>query len=81
MTRKARGSILSFSRNPKVLEEADSLDRALEVAGLRRFAARNSGFLQADIAGLPTTLGSLLFTDYMPRRDAFVVAKLIFLGK
>ena len=31
---------------------------------------------QADIAGMPTTLGSLLFKDYVPRRDAFVVAKL-----
>ena len=35
---------------------------------------------------MPTTLGSLMFKDYMPRRDAFVAAKLrtagvVFLGK
>ena len=41
---------------------------------------------QADIEGMPTTLGSVLFKDYMPGRDCFVVAKLkkagvIFLGK
>ena len=41
---------------------------------------------QADIEGMPTTLGSVLFKDYMPDRDCFVVAKLkkagvIFLGK
>ena len=41
---------------------------------------------QADIKGMPTTLGSVLFKDYMPDRDCFVVAKLkkagvIFLGK
>ena len=41
---------------------------------------------QADIKGMPTTLGSVLFKDYMPDRDCFVVAKLkkagvIFIGK
>ena len=41
---------------------------------------------QADIKGLPTTLGSVLFKDYMPDRDCFVAAKLkkagvIFIGK
>jgi Asp-tRNA(Asn)/Glu-tRNA(Gln) amidotransferase A subunit family amidase len=41
---------------------------------------------QGDVKGMPTTLGSVLFKDYMPRNDAFVVAKLrnagvIFLGK
>ena len=41
---------------------------------------------QADIKGMPTTLGSVLFKDFMPDQDCFVVAKLkkagvIFLGK
>ena len=41
---------------------------------------------QGDVKGMPTTLGSVLFKDYMPRNDAFVVAKLrkagvVFLGK
>jgi amidase len=39
-----------------------------------------------DVAGLPTTLGSVVFRDYGPTRDAFVVEKLkkagaIILGK
>ena len=41
---------------------------------------------QADVNGMPTTLGSVLFKDYMPDRDCFVAAKLkkagvIFIGK
>ena len=41
---------------------------------------------QADVKGMPTTLGSVLFKDYMPDHDCFVAAKLkkagvIFLGK
>src|SRR6202521_4044570 len=41
---------------------------------------------QADAAGLPTTLGSILFKNYVPTRDSFVVEKLrkagaIVLGK
>ena len=41
---------------------------------------------QADVNGMPTTLGSVLFKDDMPRSDGFVVSKLkqagvIFLGK
>jgi amidase len=77
-----------ISLNPKAIEEADNLDRALKSSG---FAGPLHGIPvllkdQADIAGLPTTLGSLLFKDFVPRRDAFVVAKLkkagvIFLGK
>jgi amidase len=64
--------------NSKALEEAERLDGAF----------KNSGFVgplhgipiiikdQADAAGMPTTLGSLLFKDYYPDRDAFVVEKL-----
>jgi amidase len=77
-----------ISLNPTALEEADRLDAAFQ----------KSGFVgplhcipvimkdQADIKGMPTTLGSALFKDYMPDSDGFVVAKLkkagvIFLGK
>ncbi|HEY1373228.1 MAG TPA: amidase family protein [Candidatus Binatia bacterium] len=67
-----------ISVNPQAREEADRLDAAY----------RSSGFVgplhgipivlkdQADAKGMPTTLGSLLFKDYYPDRDAFVVEKL-----
>jgi Asp-tRNA(Asn)/Glu-tRNA(Gln) amidotransferase A subunit family amidase len=74
--------------NPRALEEADRLDAAFKTAG---FVGPLHGIPvimkdQADIAGLPTTLGSVLFKNYMPDRDCFVVAQLkkagvIFLGK
>ena len=74
--------------NPRALEEADRLDAAFKTAG---FVGPLHGIPvimkdQADIAGLPTTLGSVLFKDYMPDRDCFVVAQLkkagvIFIGK
>jgi len=74
--------------NPKALGEADKLDAHY----------RNSGFAgplhgipvlvkdEIDTAGMPTTLGSVLFRDYQPPLDAFVVARLkkagaIILGK
>jgi len=74
--------------NPKALEEADKLDAQY----------KNSGFVgplhgipvlvkdEIDTAGMPTTLGSVLFRDYRPPLDAFVVARLkkagaIILGK
>ena len=82
----AINSIISL--NPKALEEADRLDAAFKASG---FVGPLHGIPvimkdQADIAGLPTTLGSVLFKDYMPDRDCFVVAKLkkagvIFIGK
>ena len=82
----AINSIISL--NPKALEEADRLDAAFKTSG---FVGPLHGIPvimkdQADIAGLPTTLGSVLFKDYMPDRDCFVVAKLkkagvIFIGK
>ncbi len=82
----AINSIISL--NPKALEEADRLDAAFKTSG---FVGPLHGIPvimkdQVDIAGLPTTLGSVLFKDYMPDRDCFVVAKLkkagvIFIGK
>jgi Asp-tRNA(Asn)/Glu-tRNA(Gln) amidotransferase A subunit family amidase len=76
------------SLNPQALEEADRLDAAFKTSG---FVGPLHGIPvimkdQADIKGLPTTLGSVLFKDYMPDRDCFVVTKLkkagvIFIGK
>ena len=70
------------------MEEADRLDAAFKTSG---FVGPLHGIPvimkdQADITGLPTTLGSVLFKDYMPDRDCFVAAKLkkagvIFIGK
>jgi amidase len=64
--------------NSKALEEADRLDAVLKSSG---FAGPLHGIPiiikdQADAAGMPTTLGSLLFKNYFPERDAFVVEKL-----
>src|SRR5579871_6288707 len=74
--------------NPHALDDARELDAAY----------RRSGFVgplhgipvlvkdEIDAAGMPTTLGTLVFKDYRPPRDSFVVAKLrkagaIILGK
>ncbi|HEX9444720.1 MAG TPA: amidase family protein [Candidatus Binatia bacterium] len=64
--------------NPKALDEADRLDAAYKAGG---FVGPLHGIPivvkdQADAKGMPTTLGSLLFKDYHPDRDAFVVEKL-----
>jgi len=77
-----------ISLNPAALEEADRLDAAYKASG---FVGPLHGIPavmkdQADIKGMPTTLGSMLFKDYMPQRDCFVAARLkkagvIFIGK
>jgi Asp-tRNA(Asn)/Glu-tRNA(Gln) amidotransferase A subunit family amidase len=64
--------------NPKALAEADRLDAAFKSSGL---VGPLHGIPvvvkdQADAQGMPTTLGSVLFKDYYPDRDAFVVEKL-----
>ena len=64
--------------NPGAREEADHLDAAFKSSG---FVGPLHGIPivlkdQADAKGMPTTLGSLLFKDYYPDRDAFVVEKL-----
>jgi Asp-tRNA(Asn)/Glu-tRNA(Gln) amidotransferase A subunit family amidase len=64
--------------NSKALDEADRLDAAFKSTG---FVGPLHGIPiiikdQADAKGMPTTLGSLLFKDYYPERDATVVAKL-----
>ena len=64
--------------NPSALEEADRLDQAFKAGG---FVGPLHGIPiiikdQADAKGMPTTLGSVLFKNYYPDRDAFVVEKL-----
>src|SRR6185503_3024978 len=67
-----------ISLNPDALEEAERLDSAFKVSG---FVGPLHGIPiimkdQGDATPMPTTLGSLLFKDYRPDRDAFVVDKL-----
>jgi Asp-tRNA(Asn)/Glu-tRNA(Gln) amidotransferase A subunit family amidase len=67
-----------ISTNQDALKEADRLDAAFKASGL---VGPLHGIPiivkdQADAAGMPTTLGSVLFKDYYPDRDAFVVEKL-----
>src|SRR5437762_1208353 len=64
--------------NPRALEEANRLDAALKTS---RFVSPLHGVPiiikdQADVKGMPTTLGSVLFKNHYPDRDAFVVEKL-----
>jgi Asp-tRNA(Asn)/Glu-tRNA(Gln) amidotransferase A subunit family amidase len=74
--------------NPKAMEEADRLDAAYRKSGLTG-PLHGIPILvkdQVDAAGMPTTLGSLVFKNYRPPKDSFVVAKLrkagaIILGK
>ena len=86
-TRTARiNSIITL--NPHALEEADKLDAAFKRSG---FVGPLHGIPvlvkdEIDAAGMPTTLGTLVFKDYRPPRDAFPVEKLrkagaIILGK
>ncbi len=74
--------------NPEALKEADRLDAAYKAAG---FVGPLHGIPvifkdQADVKGMPTTLGSVLFKNYYPDRDSFVAEKLkkagaVILGK
>jgi amidase len=64
--------------NPTALKEAERLDAAFKAGG---FVGPLHGVPiimkdQGDAVGMPTTLGSVLFKDYYPDRDAFVVDKL-----
>ena len=74
--------------NAQATEEAEQLDARYKTSG-------STGSLhgipvivkdQADVKGMPTTLGSVLFKDYFPDRDSFVVERLrkasaVILGK
>ena len=74
--------------NPHALEEADKLDATYKTSGpvgpLHGIPVVVKD--EIDTAGMPTTLGTLVFKDYRPPRDAFAVEKLrkagaIILGK
>lgn len=64
--------------NPEALKEADRLDAAYKASGpvgpLHGISVIFKD--QADVKGMPTTLGSVLFKDYYPDRDSFVAEKL-----
>jgi len=64
--------------NPDALKEAERLDTALRTSGLVGPLHGIPLIMkdQCDAKGMPTTLGSVLFKDYYPDRDAFVVDKL-----
>lgn len=64
--------------NAGALEEADKLDAAFKKSGPVGSLHGIPILLkdQADTAGMPTTLGSVLFKDYCPPKDSFVVDKL-----
>src|SRR5262245_15818959 len=74
--------------NPDALAEADRLDAAFRTSGL---VGPLHGITilvkdEIDTAGMPTTLGTIVFKDYRPPKDAFVIDKLrkagaIILGK
>lgn len=74
--------------NADALKEADRLDAAYQASGpvgpLHGIPIIVKD--QADVKGMPTTLGSVLFKDYYPDRDSFVAERLkkagaIILGK
>jgi amidase len=74
--------------NPHALDDARELDVAFKRSG---FVGALNGMPvvvkdEIDTAGMPTTLGTVVFKDYRPPRDSFAVAKLrkagaIILGK
>src|SRR5215203_2453200 len=74
--------------NPDALAEADKLDATFRSSGLVG-PLHGVAILvkdEIDTAGMPTTLGTLVFKDYRPSKDAFVIDKLrkagaIILGK
>src|SRR5262245_104060 len=75
-----RGPALNsvITLNPKALEEADQVDAEFKRTG--NFVGPLHGIPvllkdQIDVAGLPTTLGSLVMKDYVPTLDAVGVAK------
>lgn len=75
--------------NPRALAEADALDASFKKSGT--FVGSMHGIPivvkdEIDTVGMPTTEGTLVFKDYRPTRDAFVIERLrkagaIILGK
>jgi len=75
--------------NPNALAEADKLDAAFRASGRLLGPLHGITILvkdEIDTAGMPTTLGTVVFKDYRPPKDAFVIDQLrkqgaIILGK
>jgi amidase len=74
--------------NPDALAEADRLDAAFRTSGLTGPLHGITILVkdEIDTAGMPTTLGTVVFKDYRPPRDAFVIDRLrkagaVILGK
>jgi amidase len=67
-----------ITTNSDALQEADRLDAAYKASGpvgpLHGIPVIFKD--QADVKGMPTTLGSVLFKDYYPDRDSFVAENL-----
>ncbi|HKY20321.1 MAG TPA: amidase family protein [Vicinamibacterales bacterium] len=63
--------------NPKALEEADAMDAAYKKSGPVGLLHGIPVVLkdQMDVAGLPTTLGSVVMKDNVPVKDSFVTEK------
>jgi Asp-tRNA(Asn)/Glu-tRNA(Gln) amidotransferase A subunit family amidase len=64
--------------NPRALEEADALDEALRSGGMVGPLHCVPVLLkdQVETRDMPTTYGSALFWDFVPARDATVVARM-----
>ena len=64
--------------NADALQDADRLDEAFQATGLVGSLHGIPVVIkdQVDVVGMPTTLGSILFRDYYPDRDAFAIEKL-----
>ena len=74
--------------NPEALDQADKLDAAYKRSGIIGPLHGIPVLVkdEIDTAGMPTTLGTLVFKDYRPARDAFAIERIkkagaIILGK
>ena len=75
-----RGPMINsvITLNPTALEEADAIDAEFKRTGNLVGSLHGIPILikdQIDVAGLPTTLGSLVMKDYVPTLDAGGVAR------
>lgn len=78
LDRRGPGLNSIIAVNPKALEEADRLDETRRDTG-RMGPLHGIPVImkdQADVAGMATTLGSVLFKDHYPDHDCVVVEKL-----
>lgn len=67
-----------ISINPNALAEADALDKDYAASGALKPLHGIPIIVkdQADVDGMATTMGSVMFRGHMPGRDAFAVARL-----